>query len=112
MKYRSLVRIVIVIICGRNLFTKGVKTPALLEKALEDKLGISIDEMAGLADWGPKHHYVKLRTKQAYEHIVNRYVGYPIRVDNTHEIEVDDLSTYKDRVKVTRIFFEINKDKL
>ena len=68
--------------------------------------------MAGLADWGPKHHYVKLRTKQAYEHIVNRYVGYPIRVDSTHEIEVEDLSTYKDCVKVTRIPFEITKDKL
>ena len=76
-------------------FIKGVKTPALLEKAMEDKLGISIGEMAGLADWGPKHHMVKLRSNQACEHIVNRYVGYPIRVDNGHDIEVDDLQHVK-----------------
>ena len=93
-------------------FTKGEKTPATLEKALETKLGIPISEMAGLAPWGPKKHLVKVKSSQEYERLVTRYVGYPIRVDRNTDIEVDDLSSYKDRVKVTRVPFEMTQSTL
>ena len=33
-------------------------------------------------------------------------------MDNGHEIEVDDLSSYKDRVKITRVPFEMSQDTL
>ena len=93
-------------------FTKGVKTPAILEKVIEDKLGIPISEIAGLAAWGPRRHMVKVKSSQVYDRLVTRYVGFPIRINNDTEIEVDDLSSYKDRVKVTRVPFEVPQQSL
>ena len=90
-------------------FTKGDKTPDILDTVIVSKLGIPKHELAGLANYGPKKHMIKVKTLQMYEHLVLRYVGYPIRVDNDHEIEVDDLSSYKDRVKVTRVPFEMSR---
>ena len=93
-------------------FTKGEKTEAILEKAIEDKLGIHISEIAFLAAWESKKHLVKVISWQVYERIVSRYVGYPIRIDNEHEIEVDDISSYKDCLKITRMPFEMTQDTL
>ena len=86
-------------------FTKGDKIQDVREKAMEDKL-------AGLASFGPKKHMVKVKSCQEYERLVTRYVGYPIRVDNEHEIEVDDLSSYKDHVKITNMPFEMTQKRL
>ena len=65
---------------------------------------------AGLAHWGPKKHLVKVKSRQEYERLITRYVGYPIRIDNAHGIEVDDVSSYKDRVKITRVPFEMTQN--
>ena len=35
-------------------FIKGTKTEDILDKIIHDKLGIPVDELAGLADYGPK----------------------------------------------------------
>ena len=93
-------------------FIKGEKCDDILEKIIEDKLGIPVNELAGLADYGPKRHMIKVRTEQMYKHLCDRYVGYPIRVDRDHEIELNDLSSYKDRVKVTRVPFEMSSSVL
>ena len=90
-------------------FTKGEKTNELIEKIVEDKLGIAVHELAGMVHWGPKRHVVKVKTKQMYQHICGRYVGYPIRLDSNHEIEIDDLSSQKNRVKITRIPLEMSE---
>ena len=87
-------------------FVKGSKTEELLDKIIHDKLGIPVAELAGLADYGPKKHLIKVKTQQMYEHLVSRYVGYPLRIDNSNDIEVDDLSSYQDRVNVSRVPFE------
>ena len=90
-------------------FTKGEKTNELLEKIIEDKLGIPAHELAEMFHWGAKRHIVKVSTAQMYKHICDRYIGYPIRVDSTHEIEIDDLSTPKDRIKMTRVPLEMSQ---
>ena len=77
---------------------------------MHDKLGIPTNELAGLADYGPKKHFVKVQSEQMYNHLLSRYLGYPIRIDNETEIEIDDLSSYKDRVKITRVPFELSPD--
>ena len=41
-----------------------------------------------------------------------RYGAYPITVDRDHEIQIDDLSSYTDRVKVTRVPYEISRSTL
>ena len=51
-------------------FTKGTKTPANLKKALHEKLGIPVEQLAGLADYGPKRQLVKLSTSQMFDHVV------------------------------------------
>ena len=88
-------------------FTRGTKSPSILAKILHDKLGIPPEEIRGLGDYGNKRQLVKVISTQMFDHLVNRYVGYPIRIDNEHEIEVDDVSSYKDRVKITRLPFEM-----
>ena len=93
-------------------FTKGTKTDALLDKIIDEKLGIPVHELAGMANYGPTKHFIKVHTRQMYEHLVTRYVGYPIRLDRNNEFEVDDLSSYKDRVKITRVPFEMSHDDL
>ena len=93
-------------------FTKGTKNEELLDKIIHDKLGIPVDELAGLADYGPKKHYIKVRTEAMYEHLVSRYLGYPNRIDRHTEIEMDDLSSYKIRVKITRVLFEMPSSSL
>ena len=62
-------------------FTKGTKTDALLDKVIDEKLGIPLHELAGMANYGPKKHFIKVHTRQMYDHIVSRYVGYPISLD-------------------------------
>ena len=93
-------------------FTKGTKSPSILKKVMHDKLGIPIEELAGLGDYGLKKHLIKVHSTQMFDHLVERYVGFPIRVDNDHEIEVDDVSSYKDRVKITRVPFEMSINSL
>ena len=93
-------------------FTKGSKNATLLDKIIDEKLGIPQNELAGLADYGPKKHMIKVLSSQMYDHLVSRYVGYPIRLNNENEFEVDDLSSYKDRVKITRVPFEMSSDTL
>ena len=58
-------------------FIKGSKTEDLLDTIIHDKLGIPVTELAGLADYGPTKHLVKLKSEQMYDHLVSRYVGYP-----------------------------------
>ena len=93
-------------------FTKGSKTEELLDKIIHDKLGILVNELAGLADYGPKKHCVKVHSEQMYNHLVARYVGFSLRIDRVTEIEVDDLSSYRDRVKISRVPFEMTSDTL
>ena len=92
-------------------FTKGEKTEDSLVKIL-DKIGIPLHEVGGMVNYGIKRHMIKLKTEQMYQHLIARYIGYPIKVDNTLEVEIDDLSSYKDRVKVTRVPFEMTSDML
>ena len=88
-------------------FTKGERSDEILEKIIEDKLGIPVHELAGIMNCGLKKYMVRVRSDQMYKHLCDRYVGYTIRVDSNHEIEIDDLSSYKDRIKVMRVPFEI-----
>ena len=62
-------------------FIKGEKSNKVLEKIIEDKLGIPLQELAGMVHWGPKRHVVKVRSSQMYQHICKTYIGYTIRVD-------------------------------
>ena len=41
-------------------FTKGVQSEEIIEKIIEDKLGIPFHELAGLAYYGPKRHKVRV----------------------------------------------------
>ena len=83
-----------------------------MDKIIDDKLGIPSHELAGMADYGTQKHLIKVQSRQMYEHLVSRYVGYPIRLDNANEIEIDDLSSYKDRVKINRVPFEMSTESL
>ena len=88
-------------------FIKGEKDDKILEKVIEDKLGIPVHELAGLADYGPKKHMLKVRSYQMYKHLSDKFVGYPIKGGNDYKIEIYDVSSYKDRVKITRVPFEM-----
>ena len=83
-----------------------------MDKIIDDKLGIPLHEIAAMADYGTKRHLIKVHSSQMYDHIISRYLGYPIRLDNENEFEIDDLSSYKDKVKITRLPFEMSSETL
>ena len=64
---------------------------------------MSRDEIYGIAEMGPKKFMLKLKTYSTYNRLVNDFEGTVNRLDDDNEFVVDDLSTYKNRVRVTKV---------
>ena len=70
-------------------------------KIIEDILGIPEDEIAGLCQVGNKRFIVKVTTAAMYKYLCNHFVVQEeIVIDGNHTVIIDDLSTYKNRIKV------------
>ena len=55
---------------------------------------------------------VKFRTFFTYNRLVNEFVGKKLRIGNENEVELEDLSTYKNRVWVQKVPFEMDDSSL
>ena len=73
---------------------------------------IERDQIYGMAEMGPKKLMVKLNTFSTYDRLVKDYVGKTIVIDDEHEVELEDLSTYKNRVRVQKVPFEMDDNSL
>ena len=88
-------------------FTKGERNDGHYLEIIEHILGIERNEIHGLAEMGPKKFMIKFKALFTYNRIVQEFVGKPITIDDSHEFEVDDISTYKNRVQVKKVPFEM-----
>ena len=93
-------------------YTKGERDESQYFEIINNKLFIERDQIYGMAEMGPKKLMVKLNTFATYDRLVKDYVGKTIVIDDEHEVEVEDLSTYKNRVRVQKVPFEMDDNSL
>ena len=93
-------------------FTKGERSDAHYLEIIENMLGVERNEIFGLAEMGPKKFMIKFKTFYTNNRIVTSFGGKSIRMDDDHEFVVDDLSTYKNRVRVQKVPFGMDDSTL
>lgn len=93
-------------------FTKGQVEDSHYREIIYHTLGVENDEVYGIASMGVKRFMLKVSTWSTYNRIVKDFVGKYFVIDDDHEYEIDDLSTYKNRVKVTKVPFEMSEGDL
>ena len=93
-------------------YTKGERHESHYEKIIEHTLNVPIDGIAGICEMGPKRFLLKVSTSNTYQRLCNDFVGKTLIIDNDSEFELDDMSTYKNRVRVTNVPFEMESDVL
>ena len=93
-------------------FTKGKVEDLHYKEIINHLLGVEANEIYGIAPMGPKKFMLKLKTWGTYNRIVNDFVGNNLVIDDDHEYTIDDLSTYKNCVRVTKVPFEMSDDEL
>ena len=64
----------------------------------------------GVDDRGPKRFLFKVSTHETYDRICDDFIGREIFVETGHKIRVEDISSYKTRVKISRVPFEVTND--
>ena len=89
-------------------FTKGKIEESHYREIIYHVLGVENNEVYGIAPMGPKKFILKVTTWGTYNRIVKDLVGKCLIIDDENEYEIDDLSTYKNRVRVTKVPFEMN----
>ena len=93
-------------------YVKGERSIDHYENIIENILGIPIDEIVGLGECGKKKFLVKIKSERLYQQICLKLVGETKTVDENHKIVIEDLSPYKDRVRVVNVPFELPNEAL
>ena len=93
-------------------FTKGEFRESHLEEIVENILEIPEDEVAGISEMGKFRFMIKVSTFERYNEICENYVGQLIPIDENIEIRIEDVSTYKNRVHMKFVPFELGNNGL
>ena len=93
-------------------FTKGKVEDSHYREIIYHVLNVEDNEIRGMADMGPKRFMLKVTNWCTYNRIVKDFVGKCLAIDDENEYEIDDLSTYKNRVRVTKVPFEMSDSDL
>ena len=93
-------------------FTKGEKSGSHYLEIIENVLCVPRDEIYGIAEMGPKKFMLKLKTFSTYNRLIKDFEGKVTKLDDDHEFALDDLSTYKNRVRVQKVPFGMDVNTL
>ena len=93
-------------------YTRGEREDSHYAKIIVDVLEVSEDEIGGICEMGPKRFMLKVASARTYERLCRTYVGARCTIGDDIELEVDDISTYKYRVCVTKVPFEMENYQL
>ena len=93
-------------------YTKGERDEAHYWEIINNKLGVPKDQIYGMAEMGPKRFMVKFHSFFTYNKVVKEFDGKSFTIDNDHDVEIEDLSTYKNRVRVQKVPFEMDENSL
>ena len=91
---------------------EGRLTGDLYEKIIETTLGIDIDDLYGIGERNEYKFLLKLNTEEKYQEICDNFTASNITVEAGVVIEVNDISSYRTRVVVRDIPFELSEDTL
>ena len=81
-------------------------------KVIEEILCIQEDEIAGLCQMGKKRFFVKVTTAARYDYLCDLYGGQEVIIDEDNTVIIDDVSTYKTRIKVKGVPWEFPNELL
>ena len=93
-------------------FTKGKVEDPHYRAIIYHTLDVEDNKVFGMAAMGDKKFMLKLSTWGTYNRIVKDFVGREFIIGDDNEFEIDDLSTYKNRVRVTKVPFEMSDNEL
>ena len=93
-------------------FTKGKVEDSHYREIIYHVLKVEDNEVYGMAPMGPKRFMLKVTSWGTYNRIVKDFVGQQLVIDDENEYVIDDLSTYKNRVRVTKVPFEMSDNEL
>ena len=93
-------------------FTKGKVEEPHYREIIYHLLKVEDHKVYGIAPMGPKRFMLKLTTWGTYNRIAKDFVGNRMVIDDDNEYEIDDLSIYKNRVKVTKVPMEMKDHEL
>ena len=93
-------------------YTKGEFRESQLGEIIENILEIAEGEVAGISVMGKFRFMIKVSTFERYNEIGENYVGQVVSIDESCEIRIEDVSSYKNRVRMKFVPFELNNDAL
>ena len=91
-------------------YVRGIRKDEHYEKIIEDILSVSEDEVEGLDERGDKQFMLKVSTEQKFRHICDNFIGRDINVLPGYVIKIEDISTYRLRVLVKDVPFEVTNE--
>ena len=91
-------------------FIEGCCEEELYEIIIEETLGIPEDEVEGIDDRGKAKFIFKITTNDRFEYTCANFIGWNINIRRGYTVQVEDVSTYKTRVSLTNVPFEMNND--
>ena len=93
-------------------YTYGVREDEHYEKIIEEILSVPEDEVEGLDERGDKQLMIKFTTDERYNFIVDNFTYRNITIAPGTVVQVEDISTYRQRVLVRDVPFEVTNDVL
>ena len=93
-------------------YVEGNRDEDHYEKIVEEILGVSEDELIGFDDEipGSKQLMIKVSTAAKYKYICDNLIGEKFTVASGHVIQIEDLSSYRVRVILSGVPFELTND--
>ena len=91
---------------------EGRLTMEIYDKIIDDILGLDVDDLYGIGERNDYKFLLKLNTEEKYEEICNNFTASNISVAPGIVIEVNDISSYRTRIVVKDIPFELSEDML
>ena len=91
-------------------FIEGCCEEELYEIIIEQILGIPEDEVEGIDDRGNTRFIVKVTSGERFEYTCSNFIGRNIRIRSGYIVQVEDVSTYKTRISLTNVPFEMNNE--
>ena len=88
-------------------YTYVVREDEHYEKIIEEILSVPEDEVEGLDERGDKQLMIKFTTEERYNDIIDNFTYRNITIAPGTVIQVEDISTFKQRVLVRDVPFEV-----
>ena len=93
-------------------YKKGSIKEHHYETIIEKVLGIPENEIEGVDNRGDMRFLFEVSTKERYDHICENFTGRDITIEDGCVIQIDDISSYSTRIKISKVPFQVTNKML